>query len=86
MSVYVSRGIDAVTYGPCWQLANKESPEPSQQQMDAETFLAFDHLTFISEKGKKKLRSTSTWDETLDADDAFGELKNLTSKIANKLT
>ena len=47
------------------------------------SMLSTDHLSFLSKKGKAKLQAASTFEETLDVDDAFGELKSLTAKIAD---
>ena len=55
MSVYVSRGIESVSHGPCWSFNNSTEPEPSEQQMDAETF--------ISKLGKINLKQT--WDSDI---------------------
>ena len=30
MSVYVSRGIESVTHGPCWSIKNQTEPAPSE--------------------------------------------------------
>jgi len=39
LSVYIARGIEAVTDGPCWSVANGLH-SPSEEQLEAETFLS----------------------------------------------
>ena len=76
VSVYISRGIESVTHGPCWSL--NENADPSEQQLQAETF--FSHI------GKKALALTprlkQSWESSVDEVDALAELAATTEKIA----
>ena len=39
VSVYISRGIDAISWGPCWKIGKKPE-EPSEAEIEAETLFA----------------------------------------------
>ena len=61
MSVYVSRGIESVSHGPCWSIKADTEPGPSEQQIEAETFMADGMFNFISSRSKH-LMAESTWE------------------------
>ena len=78
MSVYVSRGIESTTHGPCWSFKNQTEPAPSSAQMNAETFLSKRAVNAVH-----KLKQT--WESNMDTDEALAELSETTNMIANRL-
>ena len=84
MSVYVSRGIESVTHGPCWSIKNEEEPAPSEQQMEAETFISKDGLSSVLKR--EPMVKESTFENELSEEEALASLNEIAGKIANKLT
>lgn len=83
VSVYISRGIESVTHGPCWSINNDDAPSAAQIQAE----------TFFSKLGKRALnlkpstpRLKQTWESDIAEVDALAELAATTDKIANRLT
>ena len=85
MSVYVSRGIESVTHGPCWSVKkNTTEPEPSEQQMEAETFISRDGLSILPKR--EPMVKESTFESELTEEEAMAALNQIAGKITSKLT
>ena len=82
VSVYISRGIESSTHGPCWSI--KEDDAPSEQQIQAETF--FSRLGKRALDLKRTPRLKQTWESDVQEVDALAELAATTEKIAQKLS
>ena len=86
MSVYVSRGIESISHGPCWSIKADTEPGPSEQQIEAETFMADGMFNFISSRSKH-LMAESTWEsDQISSAQALAELNQIATEIAQKLT
>ena len=71
MSVYVSRGIESISHGPCWSISNQTEPAPSEQQLESESFASDSFsahagiFNFLSSRSKKLIVG-QTWESDLD--------------------
>ena len=87
MSVYVSRGIESISHGPCWSIKADTEPGPSEQQIEAETFMADGMFNFISSRSKHLMAKESTWEtDQISSAQALAELNQIATEIAQKLT
>ena len=88
MSVYVSRGIESISHGPCWSIrADITEPGPSEQQIEAEAFAVDGMFNFISSRSKHLMANSATWEsENMSSAAALAELNEIATEIAQKLT
>ena len=85
MSVYVSRGIESVTHGPCWSIKEEEEPAPSEQQMQAEVFMSKAGLSsFLPKRGP--MVKAGAFENELTEEQSLAELNSIAGKLAGKLT
>lgn len=80
VSVYISRGIESSSHGPCWSI--KENDAPSEAQIHAETFFSKLGKRALSLKPSATPKLKQTWESDIEAVDALAELAATTDKIA----
>ena len=91
MSVYVSRGIESISHGPCWSIKNQTEPAPSEQQLEAESFGSDSQsdsfsahagiFNFLSNRSKQLIVG-QTWESDIDSTEALAELNQIAGQIA----
>lgn len=84
VSVYISRGIESSSHGPCWSI--RENDAPSEQQITAETFFSKLGKRALDLKPSATPRLKQTWESDIEQVDALAELSATTEKIAMRMS